>query len=750
MSTDTARQAYEFRTALIDTNKEVQAIEREIGNVFLPLVLGGLKDVNRFLKENRGEVKTWAKNVVDDLRDVIYYWRIFKQLQGHVMEGKPYETDEEAMKRSGMPTMDNPYGDRPELDEKIDDVTTKRTGGEDFSIPKTGGKKGGADKAARERIRQLEEETKGIEDEYKNQSDKLKRQYDLQLINLKNFTDAEIIAEQNRFIGKRDILLQERDLEKDKSGRDKIDRELYEAQQAQDKNIQKLKDDRDKKELDATREHRDALLRMISNQEQAITNTIRAAVEQRRLTEDEAKRMTDNVLKASLKGDITPEDADVRLKSIKALTSFEEAERAIAELQRDGAEQRKAILIASREDLIAKVGGIEKDANQEELQRIKDQLAAIEKLETANGFERERRIRAGHDKDLELARQFRASLLQLERDTNQARVDNERAGLEQLRTEAERHGGLSLKMQRYLISERHRLDLEEETARHTRALNEIEDEKSALLRVATTEEQKLEIERNTNAQREQEAERHRLATQGINSQADSDTQGTTLKGQLKKIFVDDIPTKSPADVALGTTITLFKNLKSAVLEATNAYIMYGASIGQFFKQALAATASYLAQEAELQAMKQGALALGALAIGDFRGFALHTAAAAGWLALAGGAIYAGRKFAGNSNQAASVGAAPASSYASGGSNANSDPRVITENRNQWQQPAIPSHPEATVHVIVHSSTDTGAIQNVIGAYIEHPSGRTQVVNALTHEYHNNERLTGMLQHAVER
>jgi hypothetical protein len=143
----------------------------------------------------------------------------------------------------------------------------------------------------------------------------------------------------------------------------------------------------------------------------------------------------------------------------------------------------------------------------------------------------------------------------------------------------------------------------------------------------------------------------------------------------------------------------------------------------------------------------------ALAPGHFLAATAHGVAAAAYGVLGGASALVGRAVAGSafSDSGASAGSGSVAGSAFGSGTSNNDPKVITENRNQWQQKPIPPHPEATVHVVVHSSTDTGAIQNVVGAYIEHPSGRTQVVNAITHEYHNNnERLTGMLQHAVER
>jgi hypothetical protein len=128
MSNDTARQAYEFRTALIDTNKEIQAIEREVGNAFLPLVLDALKDIDRYLKQNRTNVKTWAKEWVDDLREAEYKARAFNSFMESVYGKSQARQDAEEKERVGMPTMDNPYGNRPELDDAVDEWQTKHDG----------------------------------------------------------------------------------------------------------------------------------------------------------------------------------------------------------------------------------------------------------------------------------------------------------------------------------------------------------------------------------------------------------------------------------------------------------------------------------------------------------------------------------------------------------------------------------------------------------------------------------------------
>jgi tape measure domain-containing protein len=107
---------------------------------------------------------------------------------------------------------------------------------------------------------------------------------------------------------------------------------------------------------------------------------------------------------------------------------------------------------------------------------------------------------------------------------------------------------------------------------------------------------------------------------------------------------------TPMQLAADTLGVAFGNLKENMLASVDAIIFSGASLkealGAALKDTLAQAASFLGKKALLKGLEESAEALSSLAALDFRGFAQHSAAAAGWFALAGAAAIGGRAIAG--------------------------------------------------------------------------------------------------------
>lgn len=116
---------------------------------------------------------------------------------------------------------------------------------------------------------------------------------------------------------------------------------------------------------------------------------------------------------------------------------------------------------------------------------------------------------------------------------------------------------------------------------------------------------------------------------------------------------------SGVELAGQTLAALFVNLKESVLGSVDAVIFSGKSLkkalADAFRDALAQTAAFLGKKALLKGMEETAEALSSLAAWDFVGFAKHTAAAAGWFALAAAAAVGGKLIAGSGGGAGGSG-----------------------------------------------------------------------------------------------
>lgn len=130
------------------------------------------------------------------------------------------------------------------------------------------------------------------------------------------------------------------------------------------------------------------------------------------------------------------------------------------------------------------------------------------------------------------------------------------------------------------------------------------------------------------------------------------------------------------------------NLTDASTAAVDAFVESGGSLKAAGKAFAAALAAPYIEAAKTQAAWEFAQAISSLAVFDFRGFALHSLAGAGFAALA---AIGTRLVGGGAGSGGSAGAAVASGGSSGGSStADNGPRVINQNTpiNQGIQPNV--------------------------------------------------------------
>ncbi|HEY0006374.1 MAG TPA: hypothetical protein VGB17_16450 [Pyrinomonadaceae bacterium] len=619
----------------------LEGAERQMASRFLPAMIVAFEGVDSVLEKNKGSWRTWGDVIADEISGLYALALAAKKTvdqQGVLAILSPAaailgiignfdEAASEAAMARAKVMMDADA-----------EVAKARKGGRDKA---SGSDESGADKAAQERIRQLEQQGKAVDREYKKQIDDAKRDLDQYNTSLEEGTERIIESEKKRASERIAILEQQRATAKKQSEKDKYANEIKSVEDERDKNIQSAQDNRNRKEVDALTAHQENLLAIIDNY---------------------AKRQADTY---------------GRLAEIGAIT-FEEAERKILEVQTSAFNSRLDALIAEEREMLEKVGvqfdefgqavagtGDFSKLNLEKFNAIGDRIAALQNRQAEAQEEAERKIDAGHDKDIEKERKFRESLQAIDEEYNQGKLNLEQQALNELVREAERHGDMSLGLQRYVIAERARLDMEEEDARHKRILADIDEQERSLKLLAKTAAKKLEIEREYNRLREQENDRHDKARERRQREGDEDSEDTTLIGTLRKLG-EDIPKLSPEQFGLMALKDAFDQVKQAALESIDAFILYGDTAGLAFKKALVMFVADLSKEAFLQALREAALAASSFAAGDFGGAARHTAAALAWGAVSAGIAIGGRKIAGDSFKSQQS-AAGGGSYSGGSS-----------------------------------------------------------------------------------
>jgi hypothetical protein len=428
------------------------------------------------------------------------------------------------------------------------------------------------------------------------------------------------------------------------------------------KNIQGLDDKAADVQLDSLRSHRESLLNQA------------AAIDQRRV--DAYKAAADR-------------------RSISA----EASERKIADIERAALDRRQTALEG---DLA--LAGQDTAARQ----AINDQLAEL--AEERAGFEEEaaRRITAARDADLQRAKQAARDLKALQED---AEADALRVGaLDIERMQRERANSDEIARAR-----RDQAIIAAELERR-QALRRLTEEKDEALERVKGLANELELKQQIN---DLYRERELLATEEFNRRKKE------IEDKYKHEKEDDDSILGPIDEEIGkigdfgdaaqvlgqSIANTFRGIRDAVGESISAWVLYGKTQGAILRKVLAEQLAALAKEAAMQGLKQTALALAALAIGNFGAAARHGLSAAAWYALAGGSAALGRKVAGdlfNQSGGASGGTNTGAGGAGGGTGSGTDERrIIEQGRNQLQQVIILRVESNDSHIIGVVNRDIG-------------------------------------------
>lgn len=255
----------------------------------------------------------------------------------------------------------------------------------------------------------------------------------------------------------------------------------------------------------------------------------------------------------------------------------------------------------------------------------------------------EREIDEGRRRDLQNFQDYADELEDLTERVTRIQRDAAQEGIRLLR--------INFASRRDIIRARTQLDLDEENERHSqteRRLRELERENRESRR---SELEKLNIEFEINRAREAEAERHRLAMQGIKTQGKKDDEEASPVGRVLGIDTDNL--KEFASVLENQIVPLGETLKNTFLQVADAigqtvsnWVLLGQTGPAVMRKILATALASIAAEATVNAIKELALGFATLFFNPAES-AAHFTAAALWGSIAGGAALAGRGVAGD-------------------------------------------------------------------------------------------------------
>jgi hypothetical protein len=645
IGTEAAANADKFRDALHILSLQADAAGRQIGDEVLPEITGAMQDLTSATFNSKSVFKEWG----EDLRDATQLARIFLGTLRELSKGDHQReigaTFDEVTRRV-VRSDDISSGklitlDRSEMTPEQQQAAADRSDRElqrafaaaGLRYPTTsidpadlaGGKPGGAnkaDKARKEAIRQLEQDQKKIEEAYRHGTEALKREYDLQLTSSQTFTKKLIDDADERFNKLKASLDKQRALEKDESGREKVDNEIQKAQDERDKTKQKAQDDQDKREIDSLKKHRDALLALGDQYDSQTIDSIRATADMRGM-------------------------------------SYEEAENRIYAIQ-EKAFDRRLQALSDDEAAFYKASKDIGDVNLEVAQQYSDAIATLTAQQEAHQREHDRRVEIERQRDIDAERQYQQQIKQIRiqaiaDDLAIRRMEIEAAQRENADASLNPHPTFA--QLRSLNKALADADRDIENDRHKQAMKALDDQEAEARRQAVLHGQIYTEEAAYHHLRENENRRHQQKMGEIQArQKGADDDANPLKtawDQLKQTTsINDFLSQSAADG--------LNKMTDAFGQAIEANILYGESIGKALKKALAEYLAHVSAESAIEALRQTAWGVAMLAEGNFASAALHfeDAALFGALALATGvagshlATSAGLKGAGASGSSA--------------------------------------------------------------------------------------------------
>ncbi len=275
ISTDFARDADRFSDLTTQIGQQVEGIERDFVSGFLPALGDAMQIVSNELRDNSKGWASWGSLVTDEIYGIIIAARA---LRDYILTGGLVDFTTALSVETGV------------LSEQIARMhagqTEKQSRGGTADYRQAAAHSGGQN----EPLRILEQQNKAIQDEYRRNREALEREYRLQLTGLADFTKRAIDEEDNFYKKRVANLNKQLEVAKKGSEREKIQRELDEAEIEHNKNIQKLRDEQAQRELEALREHQDALLKLQEEYDQQSIENIKAMADRRAITQEQAEQ----------------------------------------------------------------------------------------------------------------------------------------------------------------------------------------------------------------------------------------------------------------------------------------------------------------------------------------------------------------------------------------------------------------------------------------------------------------------------
>lgn len=339
-----------------------------------------------------------------------------------------------------------------------------------------------------------------------------------------------------------------------------------------------------------------------------------------------------------------------RISANAQITSIQALAAARIKTEEDAAREITAIRlkliddeIAANRARLAATGDIADPSQRAAAQAaINNQIAILNAERNAIEAQGEREREEGRQRDLENERRYADELLR----TRQRIADIQRETAQRVIDLMIIHHA----RRRDIIRAQVDFDVADEQDRHQRELDSIAEQESENKESNRTAEEKLEREKELNLQREAEAERHRLAMQGITDQGKQDEKEADPLGRLD-LDIENL--KEFASVIENSIVPLGELLTQTFLQVANAigqtvatWVLLGETGPAVMRKILAQALASLAAEAAVNAIKELALGFATLFFNPAES-AAHFTAAGLWAAIGGVAAVAGRSVAGD-------------------------------------------------------------------------------------------------------
>jgi hypothetical protein len=558
---------------------KTQVMGANFSGTVAPELTKALDDISAALGSNLGNWDTWAQGAAMSIARVRGGMEgAAKWMHGNTWSpwelGKQIEMGSDAAGTSMMVDLIyNKYKAQPP-------THAPRGGG--IARGGGGGGGGGKKKADDSKLKGFEADDKDLETDFRRESDALARDYKNRLDTLAEFTSSELAL--------LDVWIKEK-------------RRIFDAEEAEVTRSVKNEKEREQK------------LREIQSKRVAASDEYDR---KRNAAEDNLAEETRRAAQAKAEGLAKIEDANNRrsIASIEARVDFgikkeSEGAKEIGDLQLEMHDRAVGLL----KDRLEK-----EDKGGAEYQRIQKQIGASEVERAALVEATAHRVEVATKRELDALRQLRDELLDIELEIRSMEIDA-----------AERENRFPTRGDKLsIIASRAAAETDAENARHERVMKRLD----RMRKEGQDEKTIHELE-------EAEGRRHNLEMGKI---GDAEGEGKRkldplggLKDMWDQLKADAKDTTGSVNNLIGglanEAVDVVGTMTSALQQGIEANILYGESIGLAFKKALAAQLAHFAAEADIQALREFALSLASLAMGNFTAAGLHAATGAAWLAV---------------------------------------------------------------------------------------------------------------------